>query len=199
MTPAPVDHDAQRARLAAVVLDIVAERGLEAASVRAIADAAGVSIGTVQHYFPTKDELLLYTFVHIGHELDDRVERIVKRAWSGRRALRAILLELLPLDARRRAALRVSIAFATRAINHPVLAAQLAKDLEALRAGLAELLTELRVADPRREAATVSALVDGLGTQLLFGKGTFTNDDAVAVLEAYLDRVFRHRRTGGTT
>ena len=58
MTPAPVDHDERRARLTEVLLDVVAEGGLEAATIRTVAAAAGVSIGTVQHYFKTKDDML---------------------------------------------------------------------------------------------------------------------------------------------
>jgi AcrR family transcriptional regulator len=43
-------------------LCIVAERGLDDVSVREVASAAGVSIGTVQHYFRTKDDMLFTAF-----------------------------------------------------------------------------------------------------------------------------------------
>ena len=66
MTPAPVDHDERRARLTEVLLAVVSEVGLEGASIRAVAARAGVSIGTVQHYFATKDEMLLYAYRHVG-------------------------------------------------------------------------------------------------------------------------------------
>jgi len=43
-----------------VVARLVADEGLEAVSVRTVAAEARVSIGTVQHYFPTKDAMLLH-------------------------------------------------------------------------------------------------------------------------------------------
>jgi AcrR family transcriptional regulator len=40
------------------VLRLIATRGLEAASLRNVAAEAGVSMGTVQHYFTSKQEML---------------------------------------------------------------------------------------------------------------------------------------------
>lgn len=45
------------ARVRAAALDGFAQQGVAATSIRDIARAAGVSAGTVQHYFPSKDEL----------------------------------------------------------------------------------------------------------------------------------------------
>ena len=49
-------------QLTDVVLGITATGGLDQVSVREVAGAAGVSIGTVQHYFATKDEMLVFAF-----------------------------------------------------------------------------------------------------------------------------------------
>src|SRR5262245_24798175 len=45
------------ARVRDAALDGFAEPGVAATSIRGIARAAGVSAGTVQHHFPSKDEL----------------------------------------------------------------------------------------------------------------------------------------------
>ena len=58
----------RRDRLSAVLLEVVAEGGLEAASIRAIAARAGVAIGTVQHYFPTKDAMLRHAYRRVGED-----------------------------------------------------------------------------------------------------------------------------------
>ncbi|MBW8814318.1 MAG: TetR/AcrR family transcriptional regulator [Caulobacterales bacterium] len=60
--PAIVDHDARRAALARIAADLIAEEGVEAATVRAIARAAGFSTKVVSHYFQDKRALLLMTY-----------------------------------------------------------------------------------------------------------------------------------------
>ena len=186
MTPAPVDHDERRARLTEVLLDVVADAGLEGASIRAVAARAGVSIGTVQHYFPTKDEMLRHAYRHVGADLGARAEERAKQAGSVKGAIREVMLELLPLDARRAAALRVGIAFAARALQAPDLADELRRDLRELQDAIAAAFAEAGVSDPQREAMLALAVTSGLSEPLLFGDGT--PEEVVAALDAYLDR-----------
>ncbi|MBE2319642.1 TetR/AcrR family transcriptional regulator [Solirubrobacter sp. CPCC 204708] len=188
MTPAPVDHDERRARLTEVLLSVVAESGLEAASIRTIADRAGVSIGTVQHYFKSKDEMLRHAYQVVSDDIGRRADERANAAGSWKGAVREILLELLPLDARRTAALRVSIAFAHRAMFSPELGAKLRADLNELEEIFTTMLREAGVADPEREAMTLLALNSGLAEPLLFGEGD--PQRVVEALDAHLDRLF---------
>ena len=43
-----------------------ATRGLHAATMRTVAAEAGVSVSTVQHYFPTKERLLFAGLEHLA-------------------------------------------------------------------------------------------------------------------------------------
>ncbi len=190
-----VDPAERRAELVSVLLRLVAEHGLEGATIRALADAAGVSIGAVQHHFRTKDELLLSAFRQTGADLTERAERIGRRALTARAAIRGILLELLPLDERREAELRVGLAFAARAMTVPALGEVLASDLGELRAGLAEGFAAAKVADPVAAATAAMALADGLATQLLFaGADAPTADEAIAAVDRHLDTALVGRR-----
>ncbi|MHB8467224.1 MAG: TetR/AcrR family transcriptional regulator [Acidimicrobiales bacterium] len=63
------------ARIRNAALELFAERGASATSVRDIARAAAVSPGLVQHYFPTKDAL--------RRAVDDHVLRIAADVFSG--------------------------------------------------------------------------------------------------------------------
>ena len=171
-----------------MLLDVVAESGLEGASIRAIAARAGVSIGTVQHYFKTKDEMLQHAYRHVGADLGARAEERANQATSVKGAIREVMLELLPLDARRTAALRISIAFAARAMVAPELGAELRKDLKELQDAITEAFAEAGVPEPAREAMLTLAVTGGLAEPLLFGDGT--PEQVVAALDAYLDRVF---------
>ncbi|MDA0183491.1 TetR/AcrR family transcriptional regulator [Solirubrobacter phytolaccae] len=188
MTPAPVDHDERRARLTEVLLDVVAEAGLEAATVRTVADRAGVSIGTVQHYFKTKDDMLRHAYRTVGKELGDRAEARAEGATSWKEAIREILLELLPLDERRAAGYRVSVAFAARATWNAELGAELRKDLVELQTIFVDMLQQAGVANAEREATTLLALNAGLAEPLIYGDGSAKQ--VVEALDAYLDRLF---------
>lgn len=47
-----------RSRILEAIVDVIADEGIERASVRAVAQRAGVSIGAVQHHFRTKAQML---------------------------------------------------------------------------------------------------------------------------------------------
>ncbi|MGL5817052.1 MAG: TetR/AcrR family transcriptional regulator, partial [Phycicoccus sp.] len=64
---------APSARIVDAVIDLVAERGMEGVSVRAVAGRAGVSIGAVQHHFPTKEAMLLAANDRIGTVVVERI------------------------------------------------------------------------------------------------------------------------------
>ncbi len=80
MVPAPPDSPLQKARRAAyrqVILDaaekVFADHGFEAARIQAIADEAGVSVGTVYSVFGSKSEL--FSFV-LTRRLPDLLEGV---------------------------------------------------------------------------------------------------------------------------
>ncbi len=192
MAPGVVGRDVRRASLSGVVADIAAGQGLEAVTVRAVAAAAGVSIGAVQHYFPTKDAMMLHAYEHVSAALDARVEAAVADARSPREALRAILLAVLPTDAASRRIIRVAIAFETRALHSPELAARTRVDNAELHSALQDLFAQGGAQDPRREALAALALL-GLCQPLLLENPLCTFDEAVGVVDAHLDRALPAR------
>ena len=60
--------ESSRAVILQAALDLFQERGYEATTMRAIADRAGVSLGSSYHYFPSKEHLVLEFYRHT-HEL----------------------------------------------------------------------------------------------------------------------------------
>lgn len=173
------------------VLGIVAERGLDHVSVREVAAAAGVSIGTVQHYFPTKDALLAGAYTEVLRRIRTRM-RSVELGPDARRNLSAVLRELLPLDDRRTREARMQIAFATRAAVAPALA-------EIQRTALAELRDALTEAFAlawggnapagrcRHAAQAAVAVADGLALHAISSGGWLSARRLTATLELTLD------------
>jgi len=104
--------------LTEAVMAIVAEHGLDRVSVREVAAAADVSIGTVQHYFPTKERLLAAAYTEAVRRIRDRLDAL-RLGPDPRANLARVLRQLLPLDERRRTETRVYVAFAAGAERYP--------------------------------------------------------------------------------
>jgi len=200
--PRVSDHDARRRQVAAAVADLVAADGLDGVTVARTAAAAGMSVGLVQHYFATKDDMLLFAFTHVRSQIDTRVDAAVAAGVeTGARiehVLREALGELLPLDGRRRRECRVTLAFAGRTVDNARLAEVLRASTDAVRARLAQAIHngkecgEVPVGtDDRVEAVRLFALVDGLALHAYTAPDMA--DDARAALAGHLQGLFPGR------
>jgi AcrR family transcriptional regulator len=54
--------NARRAQILDQVLRMVAEQGVDASSLRSVADALGISHAALRHYFPSRDDLLVAVY-----------------------------------------------------------------------------------------------------------------------------------------
>ncbi|GLS86572.1 TetR family transcriptional regulator [Cypionkella aquatica] len=62
-------EERRREDLIAAALDLVAEGGLHAATVRAIADRAGVTPGLIRHYFTSKEDLTRVAYQRLMEDM----------------------------------------------------------------------------------------------------------------------------------
>ncbi|GGZ31329.1 hypothetical protein GCM10010387_26520 [Streptomyces inusitatus] len=182
------------------LLRIAADRGLDRVSVREVASAAGVSIGAVQYYFSTKDEMLAFAFRQVVDRTRARVSAL-KPAAGPRQTLAATLRQLLPLDARRLAECRVYLAFAARATTSPTLAAIQNATLTTIHEELRQTLASLPslpsppsgsghpVLHPARDARLLLALVDGLMFDAVTAPTALPPATAAKTLDLYLERL----------
>jgi TetR/AcrR family transcriptional regulator, transcriptional repressor of bet genes len=187
--PKQVDHRQRRAQIADAVCRLAGRQGLDAVSLRHVAAEAGVSMGRVQHYFTTKNEMLLFAFRTISERVEGRIGAAVAglgESPSPRALLRTLLLEMLPLSEPAKAEAPVLAAFLARAVVEPGLAESQREGSRQLRAMVAEQIAATR-GDAELEAAGLLALVDGLMTQLLVGHVDETL--ALATLDYHLDRI----------
>jgi AcrR family transcriptional regulator len=157
----------RRTQLCAAMLELVATQGVEALSVRQVAAAAGVSIGTVQYHFPTKQAMLTAAFEHAVARTRSRLAAL-RRTGNVAENLSAALAQLLPLDDHRRADVAVTVAFASLAATTPSLQAVQAELLTAIRAEIAEGLGS----GSRPRAALLLAAVDGLALHEVSAPGS---------------------------
>ena len=69
-----VDHDSRREEVASVASRLIADRGLEALTTRALAKELGCSIGVLSHYFNSKEEIVMAAFQWADQRIDQRMQ-----------------------------------------------------------------------------------------------------------------------------
>jgi AcrR family transcriptional regulator len=184
-------HRPREAALTEALLRIVAERGLDQVSVREVATEAGVSIGTVQHYFPTKDAMLAGAFAEVVERVRVRLTA-VELGPDIRRNLSAVLAELLPLDERRAVEARVQLSFAARATHSAELAAIQRTVLSEVHDALTDAFVRASAGDATTSTAKLAAhaalaAVDGLALHAMSAPGWLTSRRLRATLDLLLD------------
>lgn len=196
--PKVVDHDARRGALTEALWRIAYRYGLEAVTLRQVAAEAGVSVGMVQHYFKSKDEMLRFALERVGGELQARLVRKITALGPDadpRDVVRIVMLERLPLTSRRRAQTQVMIAWLGRMARGAEPNDYLVAGTTQLRDYLASQLRRGqevgrvdRAIDPEDAASALLALNEGLAAQLL--AGIHTAATAEQVLATHLSLVF---------
>ncbi|MDD7938592.1 TetR/AcrR family transcriptional regulator [Actinomycetospora lutea] len=190
--PKQVDHHERRTLLADALLRVAANRGLMDVSLRHVAAEAGVTAGMVQHYFRTKDEMMIFALDVVAARVQARLEDDPDATGDDpRRLVGALLVQLLPLDADRELEGRVAVAYHAYAATRPDVAARLRQDTEGMRAAVAGRIRAAGHAgplDPEIAATGLLALVEGLAVHVLGGH--LAPDAARATLDGHLDVAF---------
>lgn len=180
---------------------IAAERGLTAVTMREVAAEADISLGLVQHYFSSKDELLLAALRHLAEHMAKRTRRAVLALGpnaSERDRIRVTLTQFLPLDDDRRAATVLFRAFHAGGVNDASTTGadaarvpQAFHDTMVRRLDAARRNGELRddvAIDVDKEAAIYQLVITSLSESVLHG--LVSASQAKDTIDYLLDRSF---------
>ena len=165
--PKVVDHAQRRRELVAATWAVVAAEGIEAATVRRIAEEAGCTTGRITHYFADKEEVLVAALRQVHRAAGRRMLAAIGPR-SGLAALRAVLAEALPLDQERILEWRVWLAFWGSAATSAGLQAEQHERYREWRGLLKRVLATAQLPadiDLDRLVDQIVALVDGFGLQ----------------------------------
>jgi AcrR family transcriptional regulator len=189
--PKVVDPVERRRELVEAVLRVIRRDGLEQASVRNVAREAGLSMGSLRHYFASQSELMVFAFRTVIERIESRLARLEPESDPRRRAER-VLAELLPLDDERRAENELWLAFTSRAMVDPALGDLRDEGYDALRAGCRAILTDLSAAglapaDVHTETERLHALLDGLAVHAAMRPDIHTAESLKAAIGRHLD------------
>ncbi len=173
---------------------VIAERGLPATTVRDVAAAGGVAVGTVTYHFSGMSELLAGVLEQEMSEFSAGVWAAADAAPTGRSGLLALIDGLLATDADDHWRLWLDFwALAAHRADYAQWQARVYRDLH----GLTEALLRRGVADgslavpsPATHAVQFIALLDGLVVQAYLPHSRLTPAQAREMLVAYCDETF---------
>ncbi|GLY68981.1 TetR/AcrR family transcriptional regulator [Amycolatopsis taiwanensis] len=195
--PRHVDHEQRRTEIATALWRVAEARGLDKVSLREVATEAGISLGRLQHYFASREEMLLFAMEFISRK---NVERVAARMMTlgdppPRARLKAIVMEMLPVDDKAETGSLMNLSFQLEAARNPTLRDHATQQVIALRSVLEGAIALAMQSgdiesgrDPRTEAALLIALADGLRSG--FHLGVHSAAQTVALMESHLGRLF---------
>ena len=173
------NHELRRRRIADIVLRVITEQGLEAATVRRIAAEVGYSTAVVTYYFADKNDLLLSAFRALGEGNLARYEKFIA---SDPPDLISYLVSMSALEASDGSAWKACIAFWDRSLRDEVFAAELRKWVEQVLDRIASFIALIAPHHgldrelARRAATQLFDFVQGASTHLLFDADCWTLD-----------------------
>lgn len=187
---------ATRGDLLAAAEELIADRGFAAATLDAIADAAGVSKGALYHHFGSKDDLLLAL---LDARFQERIDAGTRVEPGAGEAAPARLIEEIPFDRRWNL---LFLEFVVRAARDEDFRRALRKRIERLRQQSGEVIeryleqqgitTEL---EPRQVALLVAALGNGLAIEALTAPEVSTDPIYVSGLTLMLEGAAAHSKS----
>lgn len=167
------DNDARRAELLGAAARAITRLGFDHVRLRDVADEAGVSIGLLQHYFETRDQLGREAFAIVCRERADRITEAsatARSSWERIETYLQVAFDWSELSERARAWLDVAAA----AARDPSLKLQTSLSFEIWRSPLLTAIEkgtasgELNpIVEPEAAVDAILALIDGTEIRLV--------------------------------
>lgn len=130
--PKRVDHEQRRAEITDVTWRLIAERGIDATTLREISAAIGMANGSLNHYYPGKNAIIRSAFTYVFDATNARVRERLDGA-TGLAGLRIFCRELMPIDDVTVLEARVVIPFWQRALTDVDLASVFVEAMDVWR------------------------------------------------------------------
>ncbi|MGV0835422.1 TetR/AcrR family transcriptional regulator [Mycolicibacterium thermoresistibile] len=177
-------------RMVDVVLSVLVSDGFEGVSVRKVAARAEVSIGAVQHHFPTKDAMLQAAMDAAARRFRQRLAERMDPAMPAAEQLETIAIALACADgAERETAVTWLLRLARAAVNEQV-ARRHREEWQALETMLSGLIAAAAPAvDAADAAAELLALLDGLAGSAAVEPERISAERAERIVRAHVRRL----------
>jgi AcrR family transcriptional regulator len=113
-----VDHDSRREEVAGAAASLIANKGLDALTTRALAKELGCSIGVLSHYFSSKEEIVIAAFRWADQRIDLRMQEAIADDSPNIESFFPVIKAGLPLDTESDLEWRVRLNLHTFALTH---------------------------------------------------------------------------------
>lgn len=156
-----VNAEEQRRRIVRSAFRVLARAGLDGLSMRQVAKEAGCTIGLINHWFTSKEDLVMAAWQEVVRHEHERAERL--RA-ENRFQADELLLATLPTTPELRREELVWQAFAALAISNPAVRKAYTRHYQYARSVLSEALAPDGSPDERHQetADLLIAAIDGI-------------------------------------
>jgi AcrR family transcriptional regulator len=185
-------YDDRRIEVVNAAWRVIVREGLDRASMRAIAQELGSSMGVVTHYFRDKDDLILFALERVfEHVLEDM--NACEEGSQGIHRLEQMIFTALPLKMSDTDDWKVWIAFLGYSIGRENLVLEHRKRYSLLRQILAQELTALQLTGLVRddldldfEANVIISIVDGIGAGIVICPELFSTEQQQYLVRRHL-------------
>jgi TetR/AcrR family transcriptional regulator, regulator of biofilm formation and stress response len=159
----------RREQILEATLRVIGRSGREAVTHRAVAEEAGVPLGSTTYYFDSRDDLLAQALEHVAGEAVRRYARLAEelRSVTSPEELADGLLSELMSAAEDRTAYIAEYELWLEAGRRPELREAAESWCDAEQHAVAGAMESLGSRDPATDASLVVAAIDGLGERLL--------------------------------
>ncbi|HCX48744.1 MAG TPA: TetR family transcriptional regulator [Bacillus sp. (in: Bacteria)] len=191
--PKIVNHEQKRKSIAEAAWNIIKQEGFEKASIRRVATEAGMSSGALRHYFSTQDEMLLFI---MNYYLEEGKKRSQSKNWSENplQAVEEVLLELVPIDEKKKIETSVWLIFALRSLTSDTLK----EKKDEMTNGTYELANSMiqmlvlqgllpESINVELETSRLSALIEGLSIHALLRPDVYSSEKVKEVISYHLE------------
>ena len=165
--PKLVDHDVRRREIAQAVWAVIAERGIEGVTLRSVASEAGVSVGRIQHYHASREELVRDSCRELLKAATQQFEAADDATPVER--LRRLVLGRIPTTPEFAIGTSIWLAYEAKSVDDPVIAELVQRGHAGGVQEAAALLSECGVADASAVALRLMATAEGLAIRVLVG------------------------------
>ncbi|WLR54685.1 TetR family transcriptional regulator C-terminal domain-containing protein [Mesobacillus subterraneus] len=190
--PKHVDHEERRQTIASATWKVIAEKGAEAATVRTIAEAAGLSLGALRYYFKTQDELIGFTLELVKERVQQRIQRILEQQLPPAESTLRILLEMIPHNEETYQEMSVWFQF-MNGVRQRIFSPESDDMLQ----GITLMMTQLEQHDLLKneldmevEIERLRAVVDGLALHAMISPEKYTEEKLIRILKTHLNEIF---------
>jgi TetR/AcrR family transcriptional regulator, transcriptional repressor of bet genes len=184
----------RREALIGATLQCLKKYGHGGVSVRRISAAAGVSIGLINHHFPSKASLIAETYETLALSLQDSIRaRAENSSASPRERLSDFFRASFTPELLDPQLFNVWIVFWSMVAHSPAIRAVHDRTYGKYRSILEALVGELVISGAapalklRSAAIALSALLDGLWVELSLSPATFKPREAIAICEDWVN------------